>query len=269
MYSGTEFHNKSGSIIGAHQKIDRVARKNLRLLGVNKDEFPPIKQILHFEGRNGPDGIKVKSPAQNEPWHYIDPFDDSDTLLVEQLDEHFISLVAALKSGDQVSAAFQAAWLAHTIVDGLTPAHHFPYEEAIEELRGGEGIDTRTSYKEKLIFPGKNSREKVLNNWKAWGVNGIMTRHFAFEMGFAMIVAPLRMNKGMPSQAELDLLREVGVRDYFLRTARHIALLDLYDRFYASGWNNKLVRDIRNELAPTMIRCVSTIWYAAYEEAAI
>jgi hypothetical protein len=24
--------------------------------------------------------------------------------------------------------AFQAAWLAHAVVDGLTPAHHYPYE---------------------------------------------------------------------------------------------------------------------------------------------
>ena len=32
MYSGTTFTNKSGSIMGAHQKIDRVARNNISKL---------------------------------------------------------------------------------------------------------------------------------------------------------------------------------------------------------------------------------------------
>lgn len=131
MYSGTTLHNKSGNIVGAHQKIDRAAFNVLsRKTGLK--HFPPKKLLIYFEGRNGPDGIKAKSPAQNEPWHYYDPFDTSDKLLVNMIEEHIKELSTALKQGNHERAAFEASWLAHAIVDGLTPAHHFPYEQEVD-----------------------------------------------------------------------------------------------------------------------------------------
>jgi hypothetical protein len=60
MYSGTTLTPISGRLFGAHQKIDRVARKSFESL-TPKAEFPAIKEILHFEGVNGPDAIKRKS----------------------------------------------------------------------------------------------------------------------------------------------------------------------------------------------------------------
>ena len=51
--------------MGTHQKIDRVARKHLAEVVENDDSFPSIKDILLFEGKNGPDGIKKKSPSHN------------------------------------------------------------------------------------------------------------------------------------------------------------------------------------------------------------
>ncbi len=268
MYSGTELHNKSGAVIGGHQKIDRVARNNLTKLGVNTKQFPSSKQILYFEGRNGPDGIKVKSPAQNEPWHYIDPFDSSDTALIKIISEHYANLVQSLARKDNVSAAFQAAWLAHGVVDGLTPAHHFPYEAQLEEMME-HGIDQRTSIKKKLILPGKTKREIIKNNWRMWGIGGLMSMHGLFELGVAMIIAPLRFPDSLPQADDFALIAELGVEEYFLRHARQIAVLDSYERFHKSGWTNKLIRDVKNELAPAIIRCLTTIWYQALIDAEV
>jgi len=126
MYAGTTFRRDSGRIVGVHQKIDRASRRLLKKL-IGKDAaFPSISQILHFEGINGPDGIKRKSPSKDEPWHYIDPTKDDDRALIGLINDHMANLVVALRTKNDERAAFEAAWLAHAIVDGLTPAHHYP-----------------------------------------------------------------------------------------------------------------------------------------------
>src|SRR5262245_809640 len=145
MYSGTTLRPLTGKLIGAHQKIDRLARLSLKQYLDDNDRFPSTKLILHFEGINGPDAIKHKSLAEAEPWHYFSPFDEQDTRLIEILDAHYDQLVMALKNKDEVRAAFEASWLAHAVVDGLTPAHHYPYEEKLAEIRGGKGLETRDS----------------------------------------------------------------------------------------------------------------------------
>src|SRR5438105_3069639 len=107
----------------AHQKLDRVAYRHLGQL-LPGQFFPTLKQILHFEAGQGPDGVKLKRHAKGEqPWHFVDPHDANDTHLQKQIDFHYKKLVAALKAKDDVRAAFQAAWLAHALVDGLTPSH--------------------------------------------------------------------------------------------------------------------------------------------------
>ena len=98
-----------------------------------------------------PDGIKRKSPGVDEPWHFIDPSDPSDTALVEMIMDHYANLVQALKKRNNVRAAFEAAWMAHAITDGLTPAHHYPLGEKIEEL-WGRPQNERASIAEKDRF---------------------------------------------------------------------------------------------------------------------
>ncbi|HVI69628.1 MAG TPA: hypothetical protein VM581_04170, partial [Magnetospirillaceae bacterium] len=193
MYSGTTLRNASGKIIGAHQKLDRVARRALETLAPDSG-FPAIRDILHFEGKNGPDGIKSKSPARDEPWHYYDPMDPKDRQLIQLIERHSKNLTAALKRKDMEKAAFEAAWLAHALVDGLTPAHHFPLEEKLEELRG-QGLETRTSIKDKLIVrsEGDTARTMFAKNWEFWGAKGVMTTHGLYEWGVATTIAPLRI----------------------------------------------------------------------------
>ena len=65
---------------GAHQKIDRVARNHLADIFEGRGYyFPKTWQILKFEGLNGPDGIKRKTPGQDELWHYYDPKNPADS----------------------------------------------------------------------------------------------------------------------------------------------------------------------------------------------
>lgn len=267
MYSGTSLTKYSGRVMGAHQKIDRVARRQLGKLLPDKSAFPSSREILYFEGKRGPDAIKLKSPAKDEPWHYFNPFDDNDTQILDIITDHYQQLVQEIKAQNHERVAFEAAWLAHAIVDGLTPAHHYPYEEKLVELRGGEGIESRTTIKTKLFMPGLTRREKLKNNWEMWGSKGLMTTHMLFEFGVASIIAPLSFSDASPSQDDIKAIQEVGVAEYFKRTAREVAILDMYVRYYQKGWTPKLAYDVRHKLTPLIITCVTLAWYAALDDA--
>lgn len=266
MYSGSTLTNYSGLILGAHQKIDRIARNHLERLAP-ASHFPRKWTILHFEGNNGPDGIKRKSPAKGEPWHYIQPFDTTDGGLITIIEGHYASLIDALRRNDDVRAAFEAAWLSHAIVDGLTPAHHYPYEEKLVELRGGEGIETRTTIKKKLIMPGETHRDQLRNNWKMWGPKGLFTTHAAFEWGFATVVLPLRLRTALPTAEDIARFEKHSVGEWFRLQAQEIATLGMYDAFYEHGWTSGLARQVRKELAPAIVRSVTLVWYGALMQA--
>lgn len=270
MYSGlTIFSKHSGAFLGAHQKIDRVARKRLAKLVPNAAEFPSIKDILHFEGLNGPDGIKRKSPGKNEPWHYVDPFDETDTQLSAILSDHYNELTTALKANDSVRSAFHAAWLSHALVDGLTPAHHYPYEKELSKLRGGEGLETRTNFRKKLIMTGDTRREKVKNNWKMWGAGGLFASHASFELGVATIIKPLTFGEIILAEANIHETIELGIAETFKRAAREVAVLDMYERYLNKGWTPKLAYDVRHKLGPVIIRTVTLAWAGASMDAGL
>lgn len=267
MYSGTTLRNSSGRIIGAHQKLDRVSRRALARL-VADDQFPSAKEILHFEGKNGPDGIKSKSPARDEPWHYYNPDDPKDTRLFELIELHSKNLTAALKKGENERAAFEAAWLAHALVDGLTPAHHYPLDKHLEDLRG-EGLETRTSIKDKLIVrsQGDTAAEMLAKNWEFWGAGGVMTTHGLFEWGVATIIAPMRLKAGYPTTAECREVVERGIVPVFKEYVNQIHVLNMYDRFSRKGWTNRLGREVREVLAPLLVKVVTLAWYEAWQKA--
>lgn len=266
MYAGLVLTKVSGNIIGAHQKIDRIARRELEQLlpGIN---FPTINEILRFEGLNGPDGIKRKSPAHDEPWHYIDPFDKNDNQLIEQIKHHYKELVGSLKESNEVRAAFEAAWLAHALVDGLTPAHHYPYEEKLKEA--GVELGNRTTYKDKIVIPGETKKDAVKNNWKFWGPKGISITHFAFEWGFATLIAPLTFAEKLFPKKLIDKLRRENIGSWVRELAQKVASLNIYDDFYHHGWNLKTTKKVKNTLAPLIIDAVTSIWYCAYNEAKV
>lgn len=266
MYSGTTLTKYSGRVLGAHQRIDRVARAHLTKLVPKDTQFPNIRTILHFEGKNGPDAIKRKSPAKDEPWHYYSPFDNEDSGLLELIGDHYEQLVKHIRSGGKERAAFEAAWLAHALVDGLTPAHHYPYEKKLIELRG-EGIETRTTIKQKLVMRGLTRSESMKKNWKMWGPKGLLTTHGLFEIGMATIIAPLRFGEAKPKKSDIKLIEKIGPIEWFKRAAREIAILDMYDNYYEKGWTPKLAWQVRHRLAPTIVKTVTIIWYSALKDA--
>lgn len=269
MYSGTTITKYSGRILGAHQKINRVARRHLSRLLPDDTVFPDIRRILDFEGKQGPDAIKRKSPAQNEPWHYYSPFDEDDSRLIELIQSHYDQLVKQLKRGNRERVAFEAAWLAHALVDGLTPAHHYPYEEKLVELRGGEGIETRNTVKSKIIMPGSTKREQLKNNWKMWGPKGLLTTHGLFELGIATIIAPLSFSEAVPKPADIRAMKRIGPIEWFKRAARDIAAMNMYDNYYKKGWTPTLAWQVRQELGPVIIKTVTLTWHAAVVEAGL
>lgn len=268
MYSGTTLTKYSGRILGAHQKFDRVARKQLGRLLEDTKSFPSGKHILQFEGKNGPDAIKRKSPAKDEPWHYFSPFDEEDSQLIELIDDHYRQLVRELKKQNIERSAFEAAWLAHALVDGLTPAHHYPYEEKLSEIRG-EDKETRTTIKDKLIPKGLTRRETFKKSWKVYGPKGLMTTHGLFEMGIAALVAPLGFGEARPKQEDIKRMEELGPIEWFKQSSREIAVLGMYESYYQKGWTTRLANQVRHKLAPTIIKTICMTWYAAAREAGV
>lgn len=249
--------------MGVHQKIDRVAYRHLQVFLPPNHNYPTIGQILHFEGKNGPDGIKRKSPAVDEPWHFINPDNPDDTSLLEEIDQHISNLAKAITSNNSQRSSFEFAWMAHAVVDGLTPAHHFPLEETLKELRNGKGLETRSSIFEKNVMKGRNAREFIRNNWEYWGAKGVMTMHFGFEAGIASTVAYHRFENGLPDADDIEFVKDNGYRSFFLRSMREIVRLKMYQRFAEEGWTTKLAIDTNKKLMPIIIRAVVLGWLTA------
>jgi hypothetical protein len=259
----------SVKILGTHQRLDRAARKHLAGLNDAHKSFPAIRDILKFEAANGPDGIKRKSPGHDEPWHYYDPFDEDDSGLLDIIEEHFNSLVEELKAKNIARVSFEASWLAHALVDGLTPAHHHHhYEKGIEDIYGPDNKSTRDSRLKKVVVPAASNHGFIKGNWKLWGPKGLLTSHMLFEGGAALIIQPMAHSFGKPSGYDTKLAESIGVIEYFKRTAREVALLNMYDRFCDTGWTNKLAREVRDELAPRMVKMITLAWHLALESAA-
>lgn len=250
--------------MGVHQRIDRVAHRHITPHIPAGLVFPKYRDIVHFEGKNGPDGIKRKSPAVDEPWHYINPEDPQDTALLEMIDDHIANMARALREDNYTRVAFEAAWMAHAITDGLTPAHHFPLEEKLEELRGGEGIETRISTKDKLVLPGESPRHRIKNNWEYWGAKGIMTTHFNFELGVATTLSGAKLD-GIHTFDADDIyeVREQGFRDVFLHILHEVHAMGMYEEFQKKGWTRHLARETKHELVPLIIKAVCAGWYSA------
>lgn len=264
MYSGTTFRTKSGRVIGVHQKIDRIARRHLKAWLPRGYSFPTAHDILHFEGANGPDGIKRKSPAVDEPWHYVDPANPDDRALISMIDDHMYNMSQALKDGNQQRAAFEAAWMAHAIVDGLTPAHHYPLDEKIEEL-WGKPREQRLTVRDKNIIRGKTKRETLTKNWEYWGARGVFTNHFMFEWGVATAIVTQTFDNTAPSSDDYAILESNGFEAYFIQVLHHIAAMNMYDEFSHVGWTRHLAQEARNTLVPLMIKAVVMGWYQAVQ----
>lgn len=248
----------SGRIVGTHQKIDRVARRLLTPHLKKGQFFPSIKEILYFEGANGPDGLKRKCPGQDEPMHFILPAAD-DGELIKMILDHQYNLREALKKDDHVRAAFEAAWMAHAIADGLTPAHHFPYDEAVDELMTKKEFIKIFGAPIKGIMHGRSLAETARNNWLYWGTNGYMTKHIAFEYGVAITMTALPNRIVTPKLTTTDF-KSPDLKKEFYRALDHIHQLDMYTEFRHKGWTTELAIQTKEVLLPEVIRVIALAW---------
>ncbi len=249
--------------MGVHQKIDRVAHRHIKAHVPKTMHFPTTHDVLHFEGLNGPDGIKRKSPAKDEPWHYVDPNNPDDRALIGMINDHIHNMSVALAAGNNERAAFEAAWMAHAITDGLTPAHHYPLEAKLEELRGGASIETRITTKDKLLLPGINRRHQIRNNWEYWGAKGVMTTHLGFELGVSTTIAGLKLEDTAPAEKYFSQVRKDGYEKVFEEILNKIADLKMYEEFSRLGWTRKMAMQTKKILIPEIIRAVTLAWYQA------
>lgn len=255
----------------AHQKLDKVARQHLGELLAASDAFPSYKDIESFEGQHGPDGTKLKNqPGQIQPWHFYDPLDPADTELVEIIEGHYRELTNALKADNRARAAFEASWLAHALVDGLTPAHHYPYEEELERLRGGLDRHSRKTLTSRLVVKGETRRDSFKRSVALMGPKGLLMNHTTFEGGAYSIIKMMNLRKdSFPSAEAIKHIQKVGLGAYFAERAQYIASLHEYERFMAKGWTPVLAREVRKILIPEMIRTITLAWYTAAKEAGL
>lgn len=265
MYAGFISTTKTLNRLGIHQRFD-VAAYNMISSYLQPGGFPRINQILSFEGFNGPDGLKVKSPGVHEPSHLYDPRNDTGEVPMH-IGNHYIGLVKALQAADQVKAAFEASWLAHYVTDGLTPAHHFPLEERLAAIKGDNDFVPRTAMQKALHFKsGEKSTDILRRVWLLWGGKGLLSTHQNFELGVAtvLLLHPMRFRL---DNARLAEARQLGHLAYFKQEARQIAGLELYDRFYREGWNADIAKTLRDIIAPRTAQAIGIIWLLAHLEA--
>lgn len=126
MYAGITLYRHSGRFTGVHQKIDRLARHKIQKFIPKSIKFPSIDEILHFEGNNGPDAIRIKDSSRDVPRYVLTPDDLTDREALDELHNYIVNLSKALKSHNIHRAAFESAWMGHAVSDSLSPAHHNP-----------------------------------------------------------------------------------------------------------------------------------------------
>ena len=263
MYSTLALTNskKSGNIIGTHQKLDKIAFKIVQKNLPEGTKFPDIKTILLFEGMGGPDGLKRKSPGKDEPMHFIIP-DHDDGRLIKMIEDHQYNLKKAIEKDDMVRAAFEAAWMAHAVTDGLTPAHHFPLEETQKELMTEKEFIKIFGIPIKGIMHGRSTAETLRNNWLYWGANGYMSKHVGFEYGVAITLTALPGSKVTPKISDEEL-KNPDLKEAFYNSLKTVSTLNMYDKFRHNGWTTDLAFETRDTLLPEIVRAIALCWLAS------
>lgn len=205
--------------------------------------------------------------------HFIIP-DQDDGRLIRMISDHQYNLKKALATTDKSQtpnlqrAAFEAAWLAHALTDGLTPAHHFPYAEAVKDLMSDKDYYTIFGQPVKGIMRGDTFLTAAKNNWKYWGVEGLMTKHIVFEYRVALILAAMPYKKLSPN---LDISEQQKLSDYgnldleaeFYAALKRINGLKMYDRFREDGWSRELARETKEILLPEIVKIITIGWLSS------
>jgi hypothetical protein len=263
MFSRHIFPDKQTEKIATHQRLDRAARRQIVGHLPRDLSFPTAREIIHFEGMNGPDGLaSKKGKLEDEPYQFIQPDFVDDRLLVH-VKHHLHNLHEAAKNNDRVRMSFEAAWMAHMVVDGLSPPHHEPFKQQLQDLDTRE-TDELVNRLSRIVTPSTNIKQFVVLNWKRLGPRGIGTNHIMFEMGVEFLTMP-DSPKHMAVPLDKDDVKRAKAGEYIEMLRESIKYIDSYKmfkRYEKSGWTEDLARDVRDVMVPEMVKMVTLGWLA-------
>ncbi|MDR0397879.1 MAG: hypothetical protein LBH36_01695 [Candidatus Nomurabacteria bacterium] len=263
MFSRYIFPDKKTEKAATHQRLDRAARRQIARHLPKGLCFPTAKEIIHFEGMNGPDGLASKKGAYiDEPYQFIPP-DFSDTRLLVCVKNHLYNLHEATKADNRVRMSFEAAWMAHMIVDGLSPPHHQPLKEQLRELDNRELSELKSRIS-RIITPGTNMKEFFELNWKRMGPRGVGTNHVMFEAGVDFLLMPYT-TKQLVTSLHCEDIKRAKNGEYismFKKSVEYIDSYQMFERYERDGWTEALAHDVRDVMVPEMIKMISLGWLA-------
>ncbi len=251
----------AGNLIGTHQKLIRISRRLFAKHAPRGVDFPTAKELVYFEGMRGPDGLKRKCPdSPDQPEHFLIPNADNGRIW-KQIEDCEANLKRALTEGNRERAAFEAAWMSHFIIDGLTPAHHYPLDDIKNEFM------SESEYVEIFGKPlarkieGETIRETVGKNIVYYGPGGHITKHFAFEYHIAKIVNSKKKETLTPrlKYSSRDI-KSLDFKAEFYTSVNKIAALKMYERYKVEGWTKELERETIEILLPEIVKNVTIGW---------
>lgn len=219
--------------VGVHQRLDQAAYSVLAQEHELKD-LPSLNSILFFEGYNGPDGLKIK--GKHDTNHLWEPIEEIGQLK-KFVKVNFDNLVQALRDNDSDKAAFEMAWLAHFLTDGLTPAHH------IDDL-----------------YMPKARKVSVLNMWEF--LKSIPRQHVIFESLTGGVLWLRKIDRKGNGLIAGDIKKE-GIESIFVRESKKIAKLNIYNKFLEKGWSLDVANMILKKTVPAIVILIASAWVAA------
>ena len=263
MFSRYIFPDKKTEKVATHQRLDRAARRQITGHLPKTCHFPTAKEIVHFEGMNGPDGLASKKGDLNdEPWQFVLP-DFSDDRLLKCIENHLHNLHQAAVKQDRVRMSFEAAWMAHMIVDGLSPPHHQPFKDQLRELDKRE-VDELKSRMSRIIAPGSSMKEFLALNWKRMGPRGVGTNHVLFEAGVEFLMLAYRPRQLLVNLKSDDIKRakQGEYMEMFKSSVKYIDGYQMFERYEQNGWTEDLARNVRHVMIPEMVKMITLGWLA-------
>ena len=263
MFSRTILSDKRSEKIASHQRIIRICHHQVMRHLPPKNHFPTARAIIHFEGKNGPDGLPSKHAIDDEPYQFINP-EHNDGKLMKHIENHLHNAHVAYRRRNTVRLEFELSWLQHMVVDGLTPAHHQPFKDQLKAMDSRTQQQLNSLFK-RIFVPGRNFRDIFQKNWRRLGPRGLGTNHILFEAGIDFLIMPLRPKTYDVeiSKYDIEKAKTGHFKDIYLASVHDIARLKMFERYEAQGWTTSLATDTREILIPTCIRMVTLAWLAA------
>lgn len=118
------------------------------------------------------------------------------------------------RSDNRQRAAFEAAWIAHAITDGLTPAHHYPLSDKIEELWVSQ--KKSDSARRKISFAATLIAKPSERTGSTGVPKEFLRRMSLFELGIATSIKP--HVSPMPDEQWLLHAESIGIAALFGRS---------------------------------------------------